>query len=86
MSDFNGAYFVVGGLAFAAVKVRPQAVSSERSREETTAYFRKFFPQVPILLAVQSPDGRITFWGEEVLAKYLAKNAHAINWCIYSTD
>lgn len=86
MSDFRGAYFVVGGTSFASVVVRQAAVSSDKSKEEVSTYYGRFFPQVPIVLAMQSSDGRLTFWGRKDLVGYLANNATSINWCNYSTD
>lgn len=86
MSNFNGAYFVVRGTAFAVVLVKPQAMASERTREDVTEAFSRYFPQVPIVLATETPNGNLTFWGREDLIDYLARRDVSINWCNYSTD
>lgn len=83
MSNFSGAYYVVSGVSFAVLLVANSSVSSQRSRDETTAYFRQFIPGVPIVLANQLPDRRLQFWGDQNITKYLA-NAGEIRWCNWS--
>ncbi|MBG4984746.1 hypothetical protein [Pseudomonas aeruginosa] len=85
MSEFQGAYFVVQGIPFASVLVRPSAISSQKAKEDAVAFFQPYFPSVPLVLAAQGSDGRVTFWGKDDLAKFLANNSHAIQWCNYST-
>lgn len=83
MSNFNGAYYVVSGASFAVLLVANSSASSQKAREETTAYFRQFFPEVPIVLAVQLADRRLQFWGAPNITKYLA-NAGEVRWCNWS--
>lgn len=86
MSRFSGAYYVVGGIPFAVALVTPQAVSSEKTIAETVQYFSRFFPQVPIVLARQMPNGQIRFWGREDLINYLAKDPNPVPWRDYTTE
>lgn len=62
VSNFSGAYYIVGGVPFAVALVKPQAVSSQKAINDAVAYFARFFPQVPIVLATAMPDGRTKFW------------------------
>lgn len=86
MNTFHGAYFVVTGTSFAAVLVGSQAVSSEKSQSEARAYFRKYFPVVPIVLVTQTAPGKFRFYGEGNLVKYLANSGRQIQWCSYTTE
>lgn len=83
MSNYSGAYYVVNGVSFAVLLVGSAAVSSQKSRDDTTSFFRPFFPQVPIVLAIRLQDGRLQFWGDQNLTKYLA-NAGEVRWCTWS--
>ncbi|OLU22949.1 hypothetical protein BVH03_22120 [Pseudomonas sp. PA15(2017)] len=84
MSAFQGAYFVVGGVPFAAVIVRQSAVSSEKAIRDAVAFFQPYFPSVEIALAVPDQQGGIRFWGRRDVVDYLA-SVPQIQWCNYTT-
>ena len=83
MSNFSGAYYVVNGVAFAVLLVTNSSVSSLKAIDETTADFRQFIPGVPIVLSIQLQDGRLKFWGDQSITKYLA-NSGEVRWCNWS--
>jgi hypothetical protein len=83
MSSYSGSYYVVSGVSFAVLLVGSGAVSSQRSRDETTAFFQPFFPQIPIVFAIQDQNRRLTFWGEKRLTDYLVK-AGPVQWSNWS--
>lgn len=85
MANFYGAYYVVSGVSFAVLLVASSSANTQHARESTTAYFQPFFPNVPIVLAIRLTDGRLQFWGESNLTKYLAK-AGEVRWCDWSFD
>lgn len=86
MSNFSGAYYVVGGVSFAVALVTPQAVSSQKAMSEAVDYFAQYFPQVPIVLARQMADGGIRFWGRDDLIRYLAEDPNPVPWRNYTTE
>lgn len=85
MSNFSGAYYVVNGVAFAVLLVTNSSVSSQKAIDDATAYFSKFIPGVPIILAVQLQNRRLQFWGEKTITKYLA-NSGEVRWCNWSFE
>ena len=85
VSNFSGAYYVVSGVPFAVALVTPQAVSSQKAISDAIDYFARFFPQVPIVLARQMPDGRTKFWGRDDLISYLVKDPNPVPWRDYTT-
>lgn len=84
MSEFSGSYYVVRGVPFAVVLVRPQSFSSEKHMQELASAFSKFFPQVPIVLAAEGSNG-YRLWGQGDLVDYLSRSG-PIQWKTYSTD
>lgn len=69
--NFDGAVIREQGVTFAVAVVKQGVINAPSQRDESVAYFQKFFGGIPIVLMEQDHQGTPTWYGRSDLTRFL---------------
>ena len=69
--NFDGAVIREQGVTFAIAVVRRGVINSPSQRDESAAYFQRFFGGIPVVLMEQDAQGQPTWYGRPDLTRFL---------------
>ncbi|MFI5163007.1 MAG: hypothetical protein ACHQHN_17130 [Sphingobacteriales bacterium] len=85
--NIEGAIIKEQGVTFAIVIVKSHIINSSDQCHDARVGFRRYFPEMPIILMAQDHNGRPTYQGRKDIVAFLANVDPArIPWKRYTID